>query len=105
MSFRIWIGVTGAGALLIGAQEVDRARALENLEDCEQVYSSQLAHRAAVHFGRLDSHRWRIMTRRAAAVALSDPAAAAIEAVYFPPCDPKLAKPARLAARTRKAKP
>ena len=45
MVYRIWIGVTKDGNVLIGAKNVNRERDRDNLACAEQIYGIQFPHR------------------------------------------------------------
>ena len=70
MSWPIWIGITTAGELLIGARDVHQAEAAGELAESERVWPSQLGHRCAVYMPKVemfeDPRPWRLMSPRKA---------------------------------------
>jgi hypothetical protein len=87
--WQIEIGVTVAGELLIGADDVRMARAESRLADAELIYPSQMRCRAGLKQGG----RWRL-SKRAAAERLVE-LLQAQACVVFPASDPKYSRKRR----------
>ena len=58
MSWPFWIGVTPDGIFLQGMEEINEYGGRAEMDDCEQIYQSQIEHRTVVKL----AGQWRIVT-------------------------------------------